>query len=765
MSFHALDQQYHPAYPLEDLTEHPANPRRGDDEAVAESVEASGFYGAIIVQASTGHVLAGNTRLRVARAAGAASVPVFVLDVDDEQAVRIMLGDNRLSDLAAYDDDALLAALQGLGGDLSGTGYTEDDLADLVAALAKATVGDSMEQKRAAAGSLADRFLVAPVSVLNARSGEWMERKRLWRARGLQDAEGRVGGLTYSGSNRFGDMYEHKRRVENLLGRDLSVAEAEGYLERMATNDLAKSGTSAFDPALAEVLLAWYSPSGGRVLDPFAGGPTRGMVSAWMGRTYTGVDLRPEQVDHNRQQAATLLAGDTPAVPADSSPGDVSPVERYGNRWVKREDLFVIAGSAGGKVRSCWHLASQPGVRGLVTAGSRHSPQANIVAGIARRLGIPCRIHTAAGAATPEMAAAAEAGAEIIRHKPGYNTVLVARAREDAAALAAEGWVHVPFGMEHQAAVEQTAAQVVNIPDEVARVVVPVGSGMSLAGILHGLQQIGSTVPVLGVVVGADPTSRLDTYAPADWRTRCTLVEASVPYDTAVDAAVAGVRLDPHYEAKCAEHLRDGDLLWIVGCRETARRTPLPTGPVPRWVVGDSTSPDTWAAVDAMDAKPYDMVLTCPPYADLEVYSEDPADLSNVGVDGWDTGQAAALAEACSRLVPGGFAAVVIGEARGGKANSLYGLVGRTQAHLEAAGCDLWAHYVMLTPIGGARLSVARQFGASRSPARVHQHVLVARRRGGPTRVADQWGVLAGVEDALATLQPEDGDDDSGVAN
>jgi hypothetical protein len=129
-------------------------------------------------------------------------------------------------------------------------------------------------------------------------------------------------------------------------------------------------------------------------------------------------------------------------------------------------------------------------------------------------------------------------------------------------------------------------------------------------------------------------------------------------------------------------------------------------------------------------------------------------------VDGWDAGQAAALAHACERLRPGGFAAVVIGEARGGSANSLYGLVGRTQAHLQAAGCDMWGHYVMLTPIGGARLVVARQFAANRSPARVHQHVLVARRQGGPVRVADQWGLLTGVEDALAAVTPDMAEDE-----
>ena len=119
------EQEFDPAIPLSKLSEHPANPRRGDDMAVAESVEAHGFFGAVLVQRSTGYVVAGNTRLRVAQAEGADRVPWFWLDVDDETAKRILLVDNRASDLAFYDDPALVALLGELrdSGTLDGTGY------------------------------------------------------------------------------------------------------------------------------------------------------------------------------------------------------------------------------------------------------------------------------------------------------------------------------------------------------------------------------------------------------------------------------------------------------------------------------------------------------------------------------------------------------------------------------------------------------------------------------------------------------------------
>lgn len=246
----------------------------------------------------------------------------------------------------------------------------------------------------------------------------------------------------------------------------------------------------------------------------------------------------------------------------------LTPIERHGGYLVKRDDLFTVCGVAGGKARTCWALA-QGERNGLVTAGSRSSPQVNIVAHIAQALGIPCRAHIPTGELGPDLLAAQRAGAEIVQHRPGHNSVIVARARADAYA---RDWREIPFGMECEEAVRQTAAQVYNLPAVgIERIVVPVGSGMSLAGILHGLQYLGAEVPVLGVVVGADPLRRLDRYAPLFWRQRCTLVPATVEYDVKLDGATLGdtLRLDSHYEAKCLDHLERTDLLWVVGIRES----------------------------------------------------------------------------------------------------------------------------------------------------------------------------------------------------
>jgi hypothetical protein len=139
-----VTQHYDPEADLTALSEHPDNPRRGDDGAVADSVDANGFYGAILAQASTGHVLAGHTRRRVLLDKGETTGPVIWVDVDDATARRILLADNRMAELATWDDEALLRVLSELGGadpaGLDGTGFDAEMLSALAADLGEVTM-------------------------------------------------------------------------------------------------------------------------------------------------------------------------------------------------------------------------------------------------------------------------------------------------------------------------------------------------------------------------------------------------------------------------------------------------------------------------------------------------------------------------------------------------------------------------------------------------------------------------------------------------
>jgi len=118
------------------------------------------------------------------------------------------------------------------------------------------------------------------------------------------------GVLMKSDSGNDPAYYAKKMSAEKRLGRELSTAEFQQlYYEGPETY---QSGTSIFDPVLCELAYTWFSPINGRVLDPFAGGSVRGVVAAVLGRDYTGIDLRAEQIEANEIQAELIVPNRKP---------------------------------------------------------------------------------------------------------------------------------------------------------------------------------------------------------------------------------------------------------------------------------------------------------------------------------------------------------------------------------------------------------------------------------------------------------------------
>ena len=138
--------------PVTLLQPHPRNPRQGDLGAVMESISANGFYGALIVQKGSCYILAGNHRYLGARALGYTELPVIWLDVDDEEALRILLVDNATSDKGTYNTETLAQLLTELQtntiDELAGTGYTGDDLDDLLKGLARGATSSEPEPEK-----------------------------------------------------------------------------------------------------------------------------------------------------------------------------------------------------------------------------------------------------------------------------------------------------------------------------------------------------------------------------------------------------------------------------------------------------------------------------------------------------------------------------------------------------------------------------------------------------------------------------------------
>jgi hypothetical protein len=137
---------------LADLRHYPGNARRGDVTAIRESLRANGQYRPLLVQRSTGFVLTGNHTMDGMEVEGWIDADVTYLDVDDDQARRIVIADNRTSDLGGYDERALLTLLREVGEDLTGTGYDTDDFDDLLASIEEADAANPPQDPGAPAG-------------------------------------------------------------------------------------------------------------------------------------------------------------------------------------------------------------------------------------------------------------------------------------------------------------------------------------------------------------------------------------------------------------------------------------------------------------------------------------------------------------------------------------------------------------------------------------------------------------------------------------
>jgi len=280
------------------LRPHPRNARNGDTDAIAASLMANGQYRPIVV-ARDGVILAGNHTYAAAMELGWDRLACVRLDIDPNgpDAIRIMLADNRTAELGTYDDGLLMALLDTLD-DLDGTGYAQTDLDALHAAQ-----DDAPPVQRP---TLSDRFGMPPTSVLRMSSGPWQERKRQWMRAGLASHTGRGLHLVRSdGAATDADFYGKKRAREARLGRELSHAEwSEMWAAERLVSDSTASGTSTFDPVLAELVYRWWAPPAAHVYDPCAGGSVRGLVASSVGHQYTGVDIRAEQIEANLAQAA-----------------------------------------------------------------------------------------------------------------------------------------------------------------------------------------------------------------------------------------------------------------------------------------------------------------------------------------------------------------------------------------------------------------------------------------------------------------------------
>jgi DNA modification methylase len=306
---------------IDELTPYARNSRIHSDGQVA-LIKASLMefgWGAPVLVDENNMILAGHGRVMAARKlmeSGAALhdwpdnsvVPVRVKrNLSDAQKRAYVILDNKHTDNSDFDTELLsveLADLQALDFDLDLLGFDGSELAELMAGDPGDDAGNDGDVPK---GSMSDKFLIPPFTVFNAREGWWQERKRSWLSLGIKSEVGRGDNLLqFSDAAANPSGYKGLKKAKSQFGKCLETGIGEKYgREEM-------NATSIFDPVLCEIAYRWFSPDGGTIIDPFAGGSVRGIVAAKLGRQYIGGELRVEQVEANRQQADEIVLGNEP---------------------------------------------------------------------------------------------------------------------------------------------------------------------------------------------------------------------------------------------------------------------------------------------------------------------------------------------------------------------------------------------------------------------------------------------------------------------
>ncbi len=172
----------------------PINPRLNESAVphVAASIDRFGWRQPIVARTS-GEVIAGNTRLKATYELDLETVPVLWFEGDDLEATAYAIADNRTAEFANWDEPALATILEQLRQEdaLSGVGYTNDDIDELLAQLAEAEFSANEISAQGAANRTANLVVDSLKAMLTwAVECELIAKSPLGRIRRLPDGVG-----------------------------------------------------------------------------------------------------------------------------------------------------------------------------------------------------------------------------------------------------------------------------------------------------------------------------------------------------------------------------------------------------------------------------------------------------------------------------------------------------------------------------------------------------------------------------------------------
>lgn len=407
------------------------------------------------------------------------------------------------------------------------------------------------------------------------------------------------------------------------------------------------TGTSIFDPVLCELAYRWFCPPGGKILDPFAGGSVRGIVAAKLGRHYTGVDLRAEQIAANERQAVAIGARPAPATVDVKISAAMARLE--------------FNGCDPEYIRTTCHASC---------CDSSTSPTGTMIS-----------IHPDENAAIVARGGRVELG--LLQPRPGEKKCPFKDTGTHLCGLHFTpdkpfGCIASPFTLnDNNTLIVRNRYKLLKCYDDGRKIPAYHAFRASLA-----------------LIFGDSETERIVAH-----------------FDAGGGDVVATMPIAHFRKLKINDETKKG--------HAPAEYEPATDWVPPTWVVGDSKDVATLAPGE------YDFVFSCPPYGDLEVYSDNPADLSTMDYAAFKAAYFHIIRESVAMLKPNRFACFVVGDFRYGPHGLYRNFPMHTIQAFEEAGAFLHNEAVLVTAIGSLPIRVGRQFVAGRKFGKTHQNVLV----------------------------------------
>jgi hypothetical protein len=303
---------------------------------------------------------------------------------------------------------------------------------------------------------------------------------------------------------------------------------------------------------------------------------------------------------------------------------DLTPVEKHGAVWFKREDKFAPLGYGsinGSKLRQCiWLIrgfVTEKQAKGIVSGSVVGSPQHPMIAAICKHYGIGCLIATPAARIEDHeyLTMARDWGAKFYRTKIGYAKALQATALKLSKRLSRHELLETNITVDerlnsaHRIAAfhEVGSYQVTNLPEHIETIIIPAGSCNSVVSVLTGIirfkpknlkrvimmgignygskkpQHVQQRLKIVGSIMGFEP----DEFFSYAWSAERNSLSIDImhhdlngsgfcSYADLMPFQENGISFHPRYEGKVMNYMHDNPdlfgtfqddktLFWIIG--------------------------------------------------------------------------------------------------------------------------------------------------------------------------------------------------------